>query len=51
MVGTEGFWGIVIYSIVLPILSTVTCPLGTLGDTCVVYPKDGPSGTTEIEDN
>lgn len=39
VVGTEGFWGIIIYGICLPILSYASCPLSALEGTCVVYPE------------
>ncbi len=37
MVGTEGLWGLAIYSIALPILSVVKCPFGSA---CIEYPRD-----------
>lgn len=35
VVGTEGFWGICISCVILPILCTVHCPLGE--NSCVTY--------------
>jgi len=35
VVGTEGCWGLILYAIALPILSTMTCTLS--GGVCVVY--------------
>jgi len=44
VVGTEGIWGLCLYAIILPILSTAHCTLSP--DICVTYPIPGPGKTT-----
>ncbi|EAS07726.3 nucleotide-sugar transporter (macronuclear) [Tetrahymena thermophila SB210] len=43
VVGTEGFWGLSLYAIVLPLLACVPCASG-LGDLCLTY-----DGTSRLE--
>jgi len=50
VVGTEGFWGICLYSITIPILSNTHCDRSSFQELCISYPKTSNSASGDPAD-